>query len=236
MATLYQKRTAAKRASSDITRLIDQYQKSVKSLTGDYETAFANYQSRAAQNMEPYEQRIAEFRSTALPEYERQAAAYNQSIADYQKMIDDYNANPYTRVKPETTRTNLFTGRSGSPLIRGGNVISAVIDGDVIPYHQLAGLGYEPIFQYQGVGRNRSVVGIESIKMPKDEPIPFKEPPPTMPTFPEAPPQQEEFDTTQFDVRRKQLEVELGREIGERKSARLAAVSRRSRRPLLQGV
>lgn len=66
----------------------------------------------------------------------------------------------------------------------------------------------------------------------------------SIPTFtdkaPEAPqaptaPQVKEFDASQFDQRRGQLETEFKREVGERKSARLSAVSRRSSRPMLQG-
>ena len=55
---------------------------------------------------------------------------------------------------------------------------------------------------------------------------------PTAPTAPELP----EFDDTEFEQRRAQLDTTYKRELGERRGARMSAVSRRSARPLLQGA
>lgn len=288
MATLYQKRTAAKRASSSITRLIDQYQKNVKSLTGEYETAFANYQKRTAESMAPYEARVAEYKSTILPEYERQAAAYNQRIADYQRMIADYQPSmdrydqsfyeggPYLGQWGEETIGKNFknsgyytldvadfgiTARKPIEIARGQvREIQEEALGATGPFMMTKTVvrdpstgqeytfdpeyinpdagGVRPYFSVQP-DPNTVITREGTILRFQAEPgdiAPFTEAPPKLPTFPEPPEQVEDFDTTQFDAKRKQLEVELSREIGERKAARRSAVSRRTSRPLLQGA
>lgn len=61
------------------------------------------------------------------------------------------------------------------------------------------------------------------------------EPPKAMAEPPTAP-KIEAFDTSAFETERKGLEAGLQRELGERRAARLAAVSRRGSRPMLQGA
>lgn len=78
----------------------------------------------------------------------------------------------------------------------------------------------------------------------KRTPYTYEEPKPLptftekKPTAPEAPtaPTIAAFDTSQFETERKGLEAGLQRELGERRAARLAAVSRRGSRPMLQGA
>jgi hypothetical protein len=53
---------------------------------------------------------------------------------------------------------------------------------------------------------------------------------PAAPTAPQLP----EFDQEKFEQQRAQLQTSYQREVGERKGARLAAVSRRTSRPLLK--
>lgn len=67
------------------------------------------------------------------------------------------------------------------------------------------------------------------------KPVPtFTEKAPEAPVAPTAP-QIDQFDSSQFDQQRGQLESTYNREVGERKAGRMAAVSRRASRPLLQG-
>jgi len=67
------------------------------------------------------------------------------------------------------------------------------------------------------------------------KPVPtFNEKMPEAPATP-TPPTVEQFDSTDFDQQRGALESTFKREVGERKAGRLAAVSRRASRPMLQG-
>ena len=67
-------------------------------------------------------------------------------------------------------------------------------------------------------------------------PVPtFTEKAPVAPTAPTAP-TIAAFDTGGFEQRREALQSGLQRELGERKAARMAAVSRRTSRPMLQGA
>lgn len=59
----------------------------------------------------------------------------------------------------------------------------------------------------------------------------------TAPVLPEAPtaPTIEAFDSSQFGAQKAEAESVLKREVGERRSAKIGAVSRKSTRPLLAG-
>jgi hypothetical protein len=59
----------------------------------------------------------------------------------------------------------------------------------------------------------------------------------TAPVAPKAPaaPAVEEFDSTQFQAKRTEAEGTFKREVGERRAARIGAVSRKATRPLLLG-
>jgi hypothetical protein len=75
-----------------------------------------------------------------------------------------------------------------------------------------------------------------SYEYEEPKPLPtFTEKKPTAPEAPTAP-TIAAFDTSAFETERKGLEAGLQRELGERRAARLAAVSRRGSRPMLQGA
>lgn len=59
----------------------------------------------------------------------------------------------------------------------------------------------------------------------------------TAPALPEAPtaPTIEEFDSSQFGAKKAEAESVFKREVGERRAAKLGAVSRKVTRPMLQG-
>jgi hypothetical protein len=68
------------------------------------------------------------------------------------------------------------------------------------------------------------------------KPIPeFTDRAPSAPSAP-SPPTIEPFDTSEFDQNRTQAQSTYQREVGERRGARMNAVSRRSARPLMQGA
>lgn len=68
------------------------------------------------------------------------------------------------------------------------------------------------------------------------KPIPkFEAKKPELPAAPQAP-EIGQFDESQFAGRKQQLQTDLQREVGERRSSRLGAVSRRGSRPMLRGA
>jgi len=68
------------------------------------------------------------------------------------------------------------------------------------------------------------------------KPIPtFTEKAPTLPTAPVAP-EIEKFDEGEFGTKRTAAESTFKREVGERRAARLGAVSRKMTRPMLRGA
>lgn len=199
MATLpqFKQQQLARRSSSDIQRLAEQYKKNVAGITGEYETAFTGYQAGVAEKMKPFEEQMATYKSSMLPTYEAQKTAYMKKLDDYNKLLADLEANPVTAA----------TGYKEVKKPRWG----------------LWGLaGYEtksePFTYY----------------IPKAIPT-FTEKAPTPPEAPQAP-TIEEFDSSQFEAKRAQAQGEFSREVGERRAAKLGAVSRRATRPLLAGA
>ena len=86
----YQKQMAARRRTSDITRLADQYQKNVQAMTADYEKAFGQYQAQTKETMAPYEEAVARY-GEAMPEYEKQAAAYTGRLQSFEERAKAFN-------------------------------------------------------------------------------------------------------------------------------------------------
>jgi hypothetical protein len=141
---------------------------------------------------------------TAFVDYEKQAADYRQRLNAYSAALADVQANPRQLV-----------GRTigGS---RGG------------PVYDIGGQRYTE----RNLPEAYSVDASQNLY--KDRPIPkFTEKAPTAPTAPTLP-ELAEFDSSRFAARRGELESTFKREVGERRAARLGAVSRRATRPMLQ--
>jgi hypothetical protein len=86
----------AKRKTSDIQRLANQYQSQSTALTGEYETAFANYQKNVAEQMLPYEEQMKQYREVESPAYEAATAKYNKDFENYQSKLAEWEEKPYT--------------------------------------------------------------------------------------------------------------------------------------------
>jgi hypothetical protein len=214
-STLYQKRTATRRRTADVTRLADQYQRNVEAMTGEYEQAFAQYQAQTQERMAPYEAQVGKY-TESMKTYEQQAAAYKTRLDAYVAGIEDVRANPLQEVGSDKY--------SVSKIIRYGTFVNmdgqSYSIGDGIANYNLP-VDYE--FKDNKLYRQRPDPGAFTDAVPVA---------PTVPVAPEVP----EFDPGQFDARRVQLETEFKRELGERRSARRRAVSRGGARPLLQGT
>lgn len=207
MATAYQKRMMTRR-TSDLTRLAEQYKKNVQSMTGEYETAFSKYQQEREAAMAPYNEAVKRYKETDMPAYEAAVAAYQKRLDDFNRAMEDYESNPTERIQNQR-----FYGGRGQQI---------QIDGKMYSLNDFKGPGDVSI-KYEG---NRPVAY-------RDRPVPkMRGSAPQAPATPQAP-QVAEFDETQFEQKRGQLQQEYQREVGERRSSRLAAV-RRTGRTLLK--
>jgi hypothetical protein len=192
------------RRMSDIERLASQYKKNVEAMTGEYQQSFGEFEANRAKAMEPYNLALAQYKTT-FSDYEKQAADYRERLAAHSAALADVQANPRQLV--------------GRTIGGGKRGFMYEIEGE--RYSERAGLpkGYS-------VDANQNLY--------KDRPIPtFTEKAPRAPTAPTMP-ELAEFDSSSLAARRGELEATFKREVGERKAARLGAVSRRATRPMLQ--
>lgn len=194
--TQAQMRMLRRRRTSDIERLAQQYKRNVEAMTGEFQTAFGEYQGRVAEQMKPFEEQMAKYKAADMPAYEAAKAQYEQQLDAYTQKLKELEADPVVK------RTGTYEEK--------------------VPRWGLFGLaGYET--------KTRTYEYEEAKPLPT-----FEGKMPEAPVAPAAP-TIEKFDTSKFDQRRAQLQSELQREVGERRAGRMAAVSRSSRRPLLQG-
>jgi len=219
MATEYQKRMMV-RKTSDLTRLADQYKKNIESMTGQYESEFANYQKQRDELMAPYEAAVKKYKEVDVPNYESAAAAYRQRLDAFNQRLSDYEANP-TKVKKEAFKIIGDTPGIGWMIQAPG-----AKDATWIPHALLDDYVKNRGYQKEG----NTVYTLENAPVPT-----FKEKAPTAPAAPTKP-DVPDFDASQFDQSRTQLQTNFQRDIGARKDARLAAVGRKASRPLLQGA
>lgn len=190
MATLpqFKTRQLARRSTSDIERLASQFRQGVDQLTGEYETAFGQYQKQRAKQMAPFEAQMAQYRNVVMPTYEAASAEYRKALDAYQAQLADIEANPFTNVEKR-----IHT--SGPKGLYWKTVQDEVA---------------KPIPQFTAV----------------------------MPKAPEAPkaPTIAAFNEQPFEQKKKTLQEEYSRELGERRAGRMSAATRRTARPLLQGA
>ncbi len=176
------------RRMTDIDRLAQQYKRNVEAMTGEYESDFAAYNAKVAEQMAPYEAELARYKTETQPNYEAQAAAYQKRVDDYRAQLAAIQADPMV-----ARRETVVVGKTWYGKKKYGEITV-----------------YDP------------------------KPIPtFTEKAPILPAAPVAP-TVKEFDTSKFEQRKTALNTEFQREVGERKAARLGAVSRRATRPMLQ--
>jgi hypothetical protein len=167
---------------------------------------------------------------------ESMTGQYQQSFADYQKMVAERMAPYESEVKRyQTELMPAFESQKSQyqSKLDAYNVTLAEIAKDPLiaktGTRTVAKPYYDPftnVFSYYPAQ--------ETYTYYEKKPIPkFTE---TAPKAPSAPvrPAIAEFDTSQFAAKKAETESAFKREVGERKAARLGAVSRRATRPMLQ--
>ena len=205
--TQFPQKRAQRRKTSDIENLFKQYQQQINSITGEYESSYKAYQGKAAETMAPYEAATSQYQ-TDFSKYEQGLASYRGSLTAYQDRLAKAIENPTTEV-PTTDYVTSRT-RGGTSILIGGKSYNA----NDVPE------GYT----YEG-GKLYKVT----------DPGTFEGKAPTAPEVPTAP-TLPEFDTSPFEEKRKLAEETFKREVGERKSGKMAAVSKRGARSLLSGA
>ena len=212
----YNQTLFARRKTSDIQRLANQYQKESTGLTGEYETAFAGYQKNVAEQLAPFEQAMKQYQEVDNPAYESAKSAYEERLNRFNESLANFQ--PKTKID--------------APFTFGGDLKSIeqiwTVDGRKISSAKLpSGYSTEPAPK----GTKDRFVDLY-----KDNPVPtFSEKAPRAPTAPLAP-TVEEFNEEPYTKRRQELQTTYQRELAERKSARLGAARRESSRPMLQGA
>jgi len=208
MATLpqYKQRQIARRSTSDISKLAKQYKSNLESITGEYQTAFSGYQAGVTEQMKPYEAQIATYKNLLLPTYETQKTAYKKKLDDYTALLADIEKNPL--IERQGTRREAELLPSSSPHLGPGGA------GGGLQY----GFVERPYTYYE------------------EKPIPkFTDKAPKTPDIPVAP-EIAAFDSSQYEAKKTEAGSALKREIGERRAARVGAVSRKMTRPMLRGA
>jgi hypothetical protein len=224
MATLpqFKQRQRARRSTSDIDRLSKQYKANVDAMTGEYQTAFAGYQAGVAEKMKPFEEQMATYKESLLPTYEAQRAAYQKKLDDYNAVLADIAANPVTTQTVREVTDVTWYGRKRY--------------GDVTYYipREIPKFGTPSGTVRTQVRPELKILGNAIPAEYKDETVYDPIEAPKAPDVPLAP-TIEDFDSAGFEARNKQLQSDFKREVGERRAAKLGAVSRKVTRPLLSG-
>ena len=227
MATMYQKRMAARRSSSDIGRLAQQYQQEIAGVTGQYETEYAKYSSDVAEKQKTFAEQKKAY-DEKYGKYLGDISQYNTSAAEYKKSMEDYLARQAASVERPV---QAYGPRGGTNYfnINGQQVNTLELEKNPRKY------GYEYAISPYESGRRGT--GVWTLK-----PL-FEETAPVAPTTPQkfeekapATPALSEFDSSKFEQGKTMAEQTFKREVGERRAAKLGAVSRKATRPLLGGT
>jgi hypothetical protein len=227
MATSYQKKLALRRSTSDIERLAKQYQQEIAGITGEYESQFSAYSAQAAEKEGTFNVAKKAY-DTKYASYLDQLTAYNESMNKYSGDISAYldkSAASQERV------IDLPKGRGNVAYfdIGGQRVDPTTVKNNPTKY------GFEYVvtpFEAGFRGTNKWIVKplmTEKEPVAPTSPGKFTEPAPEIPKI-------GDFDASQFEAKKSQAEQTLKREIGERKAAKIGAISRKATRPLLGGA
>ena len=183
-------------------------------------------------------------RSTS--DIDRLAKQYKSSVdaltGEYQTAFTGYQAGVAEKMKPFEAQVAQYK----ESLLPTYEAQKAAYQKSLDDYNAtLAELEKDPVIARTGTREVTSSNPLKWVLGKKDyieyeyfeqKPIPkFKEIAPVAPEIPVAP-AIEEFDSSQFEAKKAEAEGTFKREIGERRAAKLGAVSRKATRPMLSGA
>lgn len=240
----FRQRQIARRSTADIERMAKQYQANIDALTGQYQTAFTGYQAGVAEKMKTYE--------SQSDAYRRALDAYNaEVVAPYSKAAEKFNAE---RMAYLDEMSKLSSGaldryastyetksRQGSYEITTYKIRNPFTGEELLPFSTNKDLFQNP----KKYGLEMALTPVEGGFRGQNKytfrPLPTTKMPtePTKPaefamTAPQAP-DVGEFDASEFEQKKRTLGDTFQREVGERRAAKLGAISRKTTRPLLAG-
>jgi len=193
-----------------------------------------------------FKQRQIARRSTS--DIERLAKQYKSSVdaltGEYQTAFTGYQAGVAEKMKPFEAQMTTYK----ESLLPTYEAQKAAYQKSLDDYNKLlADIEANPVTEATGVKETKvprwglfGLAGYETKRenftyyVPKEIPK-FTETAPTPPETPTAP-TIEEFDSSQFAAKKGEAESTFKREVGERRAAKLGAVSRKVTRPLLSGA
>jgi hypothetical protein len=243
MATQSQlkQRQLARRGTSDIERLAQQYQSNVKAIAGEYQTAFTGYQAAAAEKMKPFEEASLKYGKDLADYTANVATPYKSALEAYQKNSEKYlteTGEISSGARDKEAKLQQYTYKKGGQTIQGYRFTDP-FTGSAIEYSQ------DLLKNPKKYGFSSVLTPVESGKRGTNiytfRPLPTS----AEPVTPEKPaefagvkpelPDIGEFDEKQFGARNAEAETVFKREVGERRAAKIGAVSRKMNRPLLAG-
>lgn len=182
---------------------------------GGIDQLASQYKSSIASLTDEYQKAFSTYRAGV----EQQMAPFQESLAKYQATdVPAYEAAKADYQKQLDAYNQALKDLEADPVIQKTGTASYKV-----PRYGLFGLaGYET--------KTENYTYYEPKQVPK-----FEAKMPELPGAPKAP-EIAAFDQTQFQQKREQLSSNLNRELGERRAAKIGAVSRRGSRPMLQGV
>jgi hypothetical protein len=220
------------------------YNRQISDLTREYETSFATYQKGASEKMAGFE--------SSMAEYNKALTTYNTDVADvYARAVEEFSK-----------QFDLYSGEMAEIESGSRDIVAPLVHGRGPNRDQsgfeIPGYGFVPNYgtsdgSIKGVSTDPEAYGFEYRLTPveagrrgRNEYV-FRPLPKTpMPTSPEKPaefnmaapekPELGDFDSGQFEARRKEYDSALKREMAERRGSRMNAVQRGRGRSLLQGV
>lgn len=182
---------------------------------GGIDRLASQYKSSVAALTDEYQKAFSSYRAGV----EQQMAPFQEALAKYQATdVPAYEAAKADYQKQLEAYGQALKDLEADPVIQRTGTVQWKE-----PRYGLFGLaGYKT--------KSQEVTYYEPKQVPK-----FEAKMPELPGAPQAP-EIAAFNQEQFQQKRQQLSSELNRELGERRAAKLGAVSRRSSRSMLQGA
>ena len=239
----YAQRKLARRAGgSDISRLAQSYQGQLNDLTNQYETQYSTYQKMVADTMVPFEAASARY-NQGLDDYATNVVnPYKLALDQFSKTSEAYlseRAQIDSGARDRFSSSYEYSYRVGRQEYGGVRINDPFtgqayeIGGDFRTNPEAYGLEYVLTPVEGGYrGQNKYTfrpLATSPVPVSPEKPADFAMQKPELPVI-------DEFDQGQFDAKRGELDQGFKREIGERRSAKINAVSRRRSRPLMAGV
>jgi hypothetical protein len=244
MATLpqFKQRQIARRSTSDIERLAQQYQSNVNAIAGEYQTAFTGYQADAAAKMKPFEEASLKYGKDLADYTANVAAPYKSALEAYQKNSEKYlteTGEIFSGARDKQAKLQQYTYKKGGQTIQGYRFTDP-FTGSAIEYSEdllknPKKYGFSSVLTPMESGRRGTNIYTFRPLPTSEEPVTPEKPADFAGVQPEAP-DIGEFDAGEFGTKRAAAESTFKREVGERRAAKLGAVSRKMTRPMLRGA